>query len=80
MKNIEMGFDESHKKEIINSLDDAIEAFKNFIELSYEGEYNLDESYPKHTSEENFTDKSFDDFLVGLRGYKNHLEYCFEEK
>jgi len=76
----EMGFDESHKKEIIKSLDNAVESFRDFIELSYEGEYNLDESYPKHTSETNFTDKSFDDFLVSLMEYRNHLECCFEEK
>ena len=77
-----MKYDDAHKKEIINSLNMAIEGFEDFLNYAYcpENNHNLDESYPKHNSEIHFTDKSFDDFLVGLIHYRNHLECCFEEK
>ena len=77
-----MKYSNEHKKEIINSLDNAVVGFMDFIELAYEYEnnHNLDEDYPNHSSEIHFTDKSFDDFVIGLSNYRNHLASCFEEE
>ena len=80
MDKTKMKYDDEHKKEIIKSLDNAVESFRDFIEFSYEDTHNLDEDYPKHNSKINFTDKSFDDFVLSLIDYRNHLENCFEEK
>ena len=77
-----MKYDDEHKKEIIKNLDMAINGFDEFLRYTYfpENNHNLDEDYPKHNSAIHFTDKSFDDFLVSLIEYRNHLECCFEEK
>ena len=74
--NIDKKFSKEDKEGTIECLDEAIDAFQRFYEFGYNEENNLDESYPDHNKELNFTDQSLDQFISNLTNYRNHLEEC----